>query len=120
MRLATVGSVFDRGGTGTVAQATVPFTVTNRGDETVFVPGCGGQLSASIERGVGDHWEQYSGGFCLAVNAQAPIALRAGQRLTSEFPFYEPGYYRIRISWGMDASAVYGDDSVVSNAFTIR
>ena len=120
VRLSTEGAVFDRGGTGIVPQADVPYTVTNRSDRTVFLPTCGGRPSVMVEQGAGDHWEQYAGGFCATADLQVPIELRSGQSVTSEFPFVEPGYYRIRLSWGTSASTIYGNEGSISNSFSVR
>ena len=120
VRLSTVGSVFDRGGNGTVPQATVPFTVTNRGDQTIFLPTCGGRPLPIVEQGVGGHWEQYSGGVCALADLQVPIELRAGASVTSEFYFYTPGHYRMRLTWGSSPSAVLGNAASTSNAFDVR
>lgn len=120
VRLLTQGTLFDRGGTGIVPQADVPFTVTNRSDETIFLPSCGGRPSVFVERGVDGHWEQYAGGFCATADLQVPIELRAGASVTSEFYFYTPGHYRMRLTWGSSPSAVFGNAASTSNAFDVR
>ena len=118
--LSTQGTVFDRGGSGIVPEATVPVTVTNRGDRTVFLPACADRPAVSIERGTGKSWEQYSGTFCVTNLMQSPVELRAGEKLTGTFTFAEPGYYRIRLTWGATAADVFGDDASTSNPFHVR
>ena len=120
VRVATDGSVFDRGGTGIVPEVSVPFTVVNRGDETLFLPACGGRPVVSVEQGVANHWEQYSGMGCIATVPQAPIELRSGQRVTSSWVFHESGHYRIRVPYGSSTASTFGGDAATSNAFDVR
>jgi hypothetical protein len=120
VRLATEGTVFDLGGSGTLPQATVPFTVTNRGEGTILLPSCGGRVEVSVEHGVADHWEQYSSAICGLADLQTPIELRAGQSVTSEYYFYQPGHFRMRLPWSSSAAKVFGDESSTSNPFDVR
>ena len=120
VRLATEGSVFDLGGSGTVAEAIVPFTVTNRSDQTIFLPACGARPAVAVERGDGRQWSSYAAGFCITNIPQTPIELRPGERLTSDYTFHEPGYFRIRLSWGGSPSTIYDKDIAASNGFRVR
>lgn len=120
VRVFTEGTVFDRGGTGIIPEASVSFTVANRGEQTIFLPACADRPAVSIERGTGKSWEPYSGTFCVTDLMQTPIELRPGERVTSELRIAEPGYYRVRMSWGATAAQVFGDDASTSNPFRVR
>jgi hypothetical protein len=93
--------------------AVVPFTVTNVGMNSVLLTSrCGDHLSPAIERRGASGWQQYSGGYCLAINPMSAVPLAAGASRDDGVIVVESGDYRL----------VLGTDrgSVVSGAFAIQ
>ena len=119
VHVATIGNTFFRGGTGTAAEAVVPYTITNRSDRTVFVPACGSEPEVIVDRGTGASWEQYSGTACLAVYPQTPIELHAGETVTGHVQFVQAGHFRVRASYATGTAAASAE-VVASNPFDVR
>ena len=121
IRIATDGTVFDRGPTpgGTVSLAGVPYSVTNTGDKAAFLPACGESPMAAIERFNGSTWEQYSGSACMAIMPMVPIDLRAGARVGGSMGISEAGRYRLRLSYA-DNGSMSQERLAYSNAFEVR
>ena len=117
LRVTTTGLVFDRGGTGIVAQATVPYVVSNRGERTAFLTACGGRPIVSVERGTGTSWEDYDGWGCITT-LQPALELRAGESVVDSFPFVAAGRFRIRVDYGV--SGAERSETAVSNTFEVR
>lgn len=108
VQVATEGSLFVREHADTpsgYAPVSIPYDLTNRGDRTAFVSACGERPSAWIERQVDGHWEQYSGGYCIAVLSMAPIELRGGERRAGlQVAIQDAGTFRIGVTYGEDTS----------------
>lgn len=118
LQVATQGSEFVLGGTGTAPQVNVQYTVTNRGNATAFVSSCNGHPLVGLEQQTGMEWVQTSAAACLAIYMSDPIALRPGQSITDTYFFHDAGMYRMVLSYARDASAP--SETVTSGAVTIR
>jgi hypothetical protein len=106
VRVDTEGTAFDRTATtgSTVALALIPFTVKNTGDQTAFLPACGANPSATIERLTGGAWEQWGGTVCVAIMPMAPIEMHSGNRVWGSVSIAEAGRFRIRIDYADNGS----------------
>lgn len=91
--------------TGTSGLATVPFMTWNRGNATAFIPTCGTRVLPIVEKFSNGSWDAYASGFCLAVQAFAPVELRVGESRDDEVTIGETGHYRLRMVYWGDAGA---------------
>jgi len=81
----------------------VPFSVSNQSSrDTYYLSACGDRVTVALDRRVEGHWEEHSGGYCIAVLSMVPIALRPGETLESRVGLDESGSYRIRLGVSAD------------------
>lgn len=97
----------------------VLFTLSNRGGATVYVPACGDQVTAEIQRREGGAWAKYSGDLCVTVLPMSPLAVASGEALQGTRSIAEPGRYRLLVRATSTPSAD-GWLTVTSNAFTVE
>ena len=104
-------AVLDSGG------LTVAFTIMNRGTQPEDVPACGGQPGPRIQKRLGGRWEEFGGGFCLAIYSTVPVSLQPGASINGTTGVFRagPGVYRLVISYQVD-----GSPRAVSEQFTVN
>ena len=120
VHVATAGSDFIRRGSDASLAVLVPFTITNRGQQTIYVPACGNRPMVTIDRGNGSGWEQYGGTRCIDIYLQVPIELRAGQSVSDSYAMSEAGTYRVRVSYSLTRSSFEKTEAAASGAFEVR
>lgn len=102
LRVAVGGSTFQRtagASPGTWLPASIPFTITNLGEKTAFVPACAGEPLPQIDRLVSGQWEMYSAGFCLANLSMSPRELRADESYPGTAAINETGRFRVHFTY---------------------
>ncbi|HWE41743.1 MAG TPA: hypothetical protein VG432_04515 [Gemmatimonadaceae bacterium] len=121
VRVDTAGTVFDRAATigSTVPVAVVSYIARNTGDKVAFLPACGQNPVATIERLNGGTWEQWSGGACLAIMPMSPIEMHAGNRVWGSGSIAEAGRFRLRLSYA-DNARLSGERFAFSEPFDVR
>ena len=75
----------------------VPFTVTNRGDGTIYLAQCRGAATAVVDRLSWGNFRQLEGDFCSGA-AEPPLALASGASAGGSVLLYEGGNYRLRVA----------------------
>ncbi|HEX2779044.1 MAG TPA: hypothetical protein VHM30_06080 [Gemmatimonadaceae bacterium] len=98
LRVAVEGSTFQRApgaSPGTWVAASIPFTITNIGEKSAFVPACGGRPLPQIQQFVAGHWELYAGGYCLANVSMVPRELRVEESYSGTAAIDQPGRFRL-------------------------
>ena len=103
----------------TTSVATVEFTVTNEGVETIYLPRCGENLSVAVDRREDGEWRQAQSGICPANQEMSPVALEAGESIESAVSVDGPGQFRIRGRAGTSAE-LERYEQAVSNDFTVE
>lgn len=99
--------------------SSVGFTVKNEGDESLYLPRCGDEVSVAVDRREGGDWRQAYSGICQALSLSSPLELKPGESVRSVVSVGEAGRYRIRVR----APASLGSErfhEAVSNAFTVE
>ncbi|HEY0026226.1 MAG TPA: hypothetical protein VGB24_25265 [Longimicrobium sp.] len=96
------------------------FTVTNEGDESIYLPRCGAQVIVAVDRREGGDWRQAYGGsgICPAIYESGPMEVRPGDSVRSAAGV-GVGRYRIRVR-ATDTPGSSRFDEAVSNAFTVE
>ena len=138
LRVAVEGSSFTRQlvpSTSMSPVAYVPYTVTNDGNRTAFLPTCGSRVTPVVEQLVNGHWEAYASGFCILasspmvplepgaaqVRGAAPVRLsvvmirlelREGQSHDDQVAIGDAGRFRIRMPYSADAQGSKQFDAV--------
>jgi len=115
LRVVTEGKSFDRASvpsTSISPVAFVPFTVTNDGNQTAFLPTCGSRIAPVVEQMVNGHWDSYASGFCILSSVMVPLELGAGQSHDDEVAIGAPGHFRIRMPYSSDAQLSKHFDAV--------
>lgn len=99
----------------------VPFSVTNRGSNAIFVDRCGSQVTALVDRRHDGGWHQYMGGYCPLDLSSFPLELGPGKTVQSRTAIRESGEYRIRVGARTSLSnATDWDWTPASNRFNVR
>lgn len=121
VRVDTEGTVFDRAATpgGTVPVAVVSYVARNTGDKVAFLPACGQNPVATIERLNGGTWEQWSGGACVAIMPMTPIEMHSGNRVSGAVSIAEAGRFRVRLGYS-DNTSMSGERFAYSAPFDVR
>jgi hypothetical protein len=106
VRVDTEGTVFDRvpPAGSTTPVAVVSYSVTNTGEKVAFLPACGANPSATIERFSGGTWEQWGGTICLAIMPMTPIEIHSGNRILGWVSIGEAGRFRVRLDYADNGS----------------
>jgi len=99
--------------------AAITFDVTNDGDATAFVAGCDRRIAASVDKQIDGRWQQFAGGICLANVVADPVQLRSGRQQQSGVGIGEAGRFRVKVSYGSDAS-MSNPKAAVSEGFDVR
>jgi hypothetical protein len=99
--------------------SSVGFTVTNDGDESIYLPRCGEQVTVAIDRRDGGDWRQAYSGICQAIYQATPLELKPGESVRSVVSVGEAGRYRIRVRAAASPESERFDEAV-SNAFTVE
>ena len=99
--------------------SSIGFSVTNEGDESIYLPRCGDQVSVAVDRREGGDWRQAYGGFCQAIYQSSPLELKPGESVRSVVTVGEAGRYRIRVRAAASLESERSDEAV-SNAFTVE
>lgn len=98
----------------------IRFTVTNGGDETVYLPRCGPTVIAAVDKRVGNDWRQVSsGGVCQAIYTGEPAALEPGDSLTSAVGVGDTGRFRVRVR-ATDRDGQATGEVARSNEFAVK
>jgi len=97
----------------------VGFTVTNDGDESIYLPRCGEQVAVAVDRRDGGDWRQAYSGICQAIYEASPLELKPGESVRSVVSVGAAGRYRIRVRATASPGAERFDEAV-SNAFTVE
>jgi len=121
LRVGVDGGSFERvpvAGSG-LELASITFDVTNDGGATAFIHACDRRIVASIDKRVDGRWEQFAGGFCVANLTADPVQLRAGARQQGGVGIGEAGRFRVKVSYGSDAS-MSEPRSAVSDGFDVH
>lgn len=124
LRVVTQGSSFVRQSvpsTSVSPVAYVPYTVTNYGDRTAFLPTCGSRVVPVVEQLANGHWESYAAGLCMLTNSSVmiPLELGAGQKHQDEVAVGAAGRFRIRMPYTSDAQGSKHFDAV-SRQFDVQ
>ena len=121
VRVDTEGTVFDRTDTPgtTVPVAVIPYVVKNTGDKVAFLPACGANPLATIERLNAGTWEQSSGSACVAVMPMTPIEMHSGNRVWGSVSIFEAGRFRVRLNYA-DNTSMSGERFAFSVPFDVR
>ena len=75
----------------------IPFTVTNRSSETLYLTQCKGSATAVVDRLSWGNFRQLEGDFCSGP-AEPPLALAAGASASGSVLLYDGGNYRLRVA----------------------
>jgi hypothetical protein len=119
VEVVTQGTVFERGSAG--RPPSVPFAVFNRGQPTLYLDACGGQVVAVVDVWEDSRWSQYGGGICLASVSMISVELPPGASHASQTAISEPGIYRLRVGVAQDPGATARwAVTASSNPFQIR
>jgi hypothetical protein len=119
LAVVTHGTLFQR--ESGEQSASVPFTVVNGRETTVYLAACGGHAVPAIERWQDGRWMQYSGGICIASVSMAPVELPAGASHAGHAIISEPGRYRLRMGVAQDRGTTpQWAATASSNAFDVR
>lgn len=97
----------------------IEYTVTNQGDETIYLPRCGDQLSVAVDRRQDGEWRQAHSGICQANQVMSAIALEAGESTRSILGVGGTGRFRIRVRASPSAELDRYEQGV-SNDFTVE
>lgn len=120
LRLTTAAAEFTRvaapGETG-AGSATIPYEVTNLGEQTAYLPTCGGALQPSIDRWDGSSWSEYAGPYCLANLQWGSARLVRGASVQGTASIAEAGTYRIRFDFTTEQS---DNGTVASDAVNVH
>lgn len=121
VRVDTEGTVFDRVATtgSTVPVAVVSYIARNTGDKVAFLPACGQNPMATIERLNAGTWEQWSGSACVAVMPMTPIEMHPGNRAWGSVSLAEAGRFRVRLAYA-DNTSMSGERFAYSAPFDVR
>ena len=92
--------------------AYVPFTITNEGNQTAFLPTCGSRVAPVVEQMVNGHWEAYASGFCILSVVAVPLELAPGKSHDDETAIGAAGHFRIRVPYSSDAQLSKHFDAV--------
>jgi hypothetical protein len=121
LRVDVDGGSFERvpvAGSG-LELASITFDVVNDGGATAFINACDRRIAASIDKRVDGRWEQFAGGICLANLPADPVQLRSGARQQGGVGIGEAGRFRVKVSYGSDAS-MSEPRSAVSDGFDVH
>ena len=115
LRIVTAGNSFERAlipSTSVSPVAYVPFTITNEGNQTAFLPTCGSRVAPVVEQMVHGHWEAYASGFCILSVVAVPLELAPGKSHDDETAIGAAGHFRIRVPYSSDAQLSKHFDAV--------
>lgn len=100
-------------------EAVVPLRVANDRPSTVYVLTCGPRPSVTMERRVGDSWENAGAAVCPAIYAADPIEVEAGSSVDFTVAVRQAGVYRVLASVSVSADRS-GFHSIASNEFQVE
>ena len=112
--LAPASSQFQLVTTPSGSWATIPYTLRNDGDRSIFVGGCG----AFAERLVNGQWEQDHPVIC-ALASSSIDRIDPGQSVDWEATAEHAGTFRLRAAFTVDAAETT-TGSVVSDTFEVK
>jgi hypothetical protein len=114
LRVDPASIALNRGG----GEVVVPFTVRNRGGETVLLARCGDDLLFELQRSEQAGWVGVRAAICLAVYDMSPLPLAAGETVQGGYRIDPvPGRYRLVLGvrdWAGDSLPL------ISDPFTIE
>lgn len=100
-------------------EAAVPLRVLNDRPHTVYVAACGDRPSVTIERRVGNGWENAGAAVCPAVNPAVPVEVEGRSSRPFTVTVREAGMYRVVASVSVAADRS-GFRDVASNPFQVE